>query len=43
MPDRLMFSALQLLADSIVAYAEPTKREGQIRYYPARVDILERV
>ena len=32
-----MFSALQLLADSIVAYAEPTKREGQIRYYPAIV------
>jgi hypothetical protein len=37
MPDQLMFSALQLLADSIVAYAASEKREGEIRYYPAIV------
>jgi hypothetical protein len=37
MPERLMFSALQLLADSIVTYAESKKREGEIRYYPAVV------
>jgi hypothetical protein len=35
MPFRLMFSALHLLADSIIAYAGSTKREGEIRYYPA--------
>ncbi|MDR7225385.1 hypothetical protein [Aminobacter aminovorans] len=34
MPERLMFSALQLLADSIMTYADSKKREGEIRYYP---------
>ncbi len=34
MPDRLMGSALQLLGDSIVRYADAEKREGEIRYYP---------
>ncbi len=37
MPERLMFSALQLLADSIVTYFDKDEREGQIRYYPAIV------
>ncbi|MBX5131266.1 hypothetical protein HJB80_00960 [Rhizobium lentis] len=37
MPDRLMYSALQLLAESIVTYADREKREGEIRYYPAIV------
>lgn len=37
MPERLMFSALQLLADSILAYFDKDKREGEIRYYPAVV------
>ena len=36
-PMRLMLSALQLLADSILTYAESKKREGEIRYYPAVV------
>jgi hypothetical protein len=37
MPERLMLSALQLLADSILAYVEKDEREGEIRYYPAIV------
>ena len=37
MPKRLMFSALQLLADSIVAYFDKDEREGEVRYYPAIV------
>jgi hypothetical protein len=37
MPERLMFSALQLLADSILAYYDKDEREGEIRYYPAIV------
>jgi hypothetical protein len=37
MPDRLMYSALQLLGDSIVAYADADKRDGEFRYYPAVV------
>jgi hypothetical protein len=32
-----MFSALQLLADSILAYSDKDKCEGEIRYYPAVV------
>ena len=37
MPHRLMLSALQLLADSILAYHDKEEREGEIRYYPAIV------
>ena len=37
MPERLMFSALQLLADSILTYFDKDEREGEIRYYPAIV------
>jgi hypothetical protein len=37
MPYRLMLSGLQLLAESIVTYAESNKREGEIRYYPGVV------
>lgn len=39
MPERLMFSALQLFGDSIISYydEEEEKREGDIRYYPAIV------
>jgi hypothetical protein len=37
MPNRLMFSALQVFADSILAYIEKDEREGEIRYYPAVV------
>jgi hypothetical protein len=37
MPRRLMFSALQLLADSILAYFDKDEREGEVRYYPAVV------
>ena len=33
MPERLMFSALQLLADSILAYFDKDEREGEIRFY----------
>jgi len=35
MPGRLMYSAIQLLGESIVAYAGAAEREGDIRYYPA--------
>lgn len=35
MPERLMLSALQLLADSILTYYDKDEREGEIRYYPA--------
>jgi hypothetical protein len=37
MPNRLMFSALQVFADSILAYIKKDEREGEIRYYPAVV------
>ena len=37
MPHRLMLSALQFLADSILAYHDKEEREGEIRYYPAIV------
>jgi hypothetical protein len=37
MPFRLMLSALQLLGESIVTYAQSKEREGEIRYYPAVV------
>jgi hypothetical protein len=40
MPERLMFSALQILADSMLAYFDKDKREGEIRYYPAIVFTL---
>jgi hypothetical protein len=35
MPVRLMHSALQLFADSIISYFEAENREGDVRYYPA--------
>ena len=34
---RLMMSAVRLLADSVIAYADNEEREGDIRYYPAIV------
>lgn len=34
-PERLMWSALELFGESILAYANLEKREGQIKYYPA--------